>query len=876
MQAEDIEALAEGHGAVTAHDRPWHLEVLRCRAEARSAALLGDEHLDADHLSAAMRVEETARRWWAAAPAEDRAFMAAYSRGVNQALAGAWESDEEVRTLGLEHRAPRMWEPWTPAAVHIDTHLLTGSLPDQLWRRRVRDALGEAWVRVLDAEAPRSAGSNAWLVPGHLSVSGAPLIAVDPHRIVEESGPYQPVCLSAPGLRVRGMALLGLPGVPHFGRTESAAWAITAAMITTERLREITVTRRGGELIEFASGSAVAETQVKLASSAQRPSRRWLRTFDGLPVLPGDERFEARVADLPEGARMVLTLVCSPHPAEPPRALHACRGLLTATTAEEVVEAFDGWVLPANDLVAADRHGRCLNTVAGIYVDAQGAAATASTKEADTLTVRANQRPEDPVDSSYRLGCAPPHRARRAEHLLSEAAGRQGRITHDDLIAAQLDTRLEAWPGLVARLLTGDSPDGPMDAGTQEMRNQLLSWDGSMDAGSRDAVLFVRWRDTLARQFLHDPALDPLRAASGLPALWAPFVELQPRVGLALESLIEHGAAVGLDPEGAAHRALRELVVQEAVETATRGRSENGAGLPAWGEQHSFRPLRAHPGLTPFPSVAVGGDTDCLLAAGTIPGCGSACLRVPAARLVWDLSDPAASLWITPDPVDRGRLGSSPMQRWARGELDQALPWVPAGGLASTADSGGVIDLGDLAPSTHATLCPVRRAHLPVIHEWVSAARARFWGMNGLSIEQVGAVYELLDSSPTHFAWIVEIDGEPAGIFQTYEPHADPAGAAYRVEPGDLGIHLLLAPASVRSPWLTPVLGAALMRAVAAGGTRRLVAEPDTGNTKAIKRMESMGFVLGREIALPGKTGRLAFRTVDSSGASVQPSRRGG
>ena len=43
VQADDLTALAHGHGYVTGLDRAWYAEVLRRRAEARSAELLGPD-----------------------------------------------------------------------------------------------------------------------------------------------------------------------------------------------------------------------------------------------------------------------------------------------------------------------------------------------------------------------------------------------------------------------------------------------------------------------------------------------------------------------------------------------------------------------------------------------------------------------------------------------------------------------------------------------------------------------------------------------------------------------------------------------------------------------------------------------------------------
>ena len=42
------------------------------------------------------------------------------------------------------------------------------------------------------------------------------------------------------------------------------------------------------------------------------------------------------------------------------------------------------------------------------------------------------------------------------------------------------------------------------------------------------------------------------------------------------------------------------------------------------------------------------------------------------------------------------------------------------------------------------------------------------------------------------------VDGEPVALFQTYEPLHDPVGEAYPARAGDIGIHLLLAPATRR------------------------------------------------------------------------------
>lgn len=885
VQAEDLTALAHGHGYVTGMDRAWYAEVLRRRAEARSAELLGPDAFEADALSLAADVVGTARRWWEAASWPDREFFAAYARGISEALARVWTETPDVREAGLAQEPPRPWDPWTPIAVHLDAHLLTGSLPEQLWRRRVRRVLGEAWVPVLDAESPAGAGSNAWLVPGELSVSGAPLLAADPHRIVEESGPYQPVCLSAPGLRVRGLALVGLPGVAHFGRTETAAWAITAAMTATETLTELPVEARDGTWHVTGTGEplAVRHAVLRARDGVERPVT--VRSCGAGFVLPGTEAEEALLDDAAPGATATVTVV-SPAPVpEPSRALAACRELLGARTAEDVMAAQSGWAVPCNDVLAADSEGRCRHTVAGAF---HGTAEPP--REPRGITVRANQRPSDAEGSAARLACASPHRAHRAAALLDAAVAEHGVVRHEDLLAAQLDTAAPHWPRLLRSLFAepvraagGTSAEGaPEDdapvAGRPAapgrrlshtaswVRARLLAWDGDMATGSTVASWFAVWRDAFVRELVDRTELRALAGPTGMPALWDPYLDGTGRVGLAVENIVRRGPGLGVDVTGCALEALERVAEQHL--------GPSGTVLPPWGTLHAFAPWRADPAMTPATPVAVGGDTDCLLAAGTLPGSGPACLRVPAARVQWDLADPAASWWITPDPVDRGRLDEAPVHRWARGEMDQALPFVPAGAVGTP---GSVIDLGTIPADAAdagalARLRAVDPAHdAAVINEWVSAPRARFWGMTGLTREQVAEVYGYLADSPTHHAWLLELDGAPAGIFQTYEPHADPVGAAYRVEPGDLGVHVLLAPTRQRAPGFTGAFGRAVLEQIARHGTaRRIVAEPDVSNDRALARLEATGFELGPAIEVPGKTGRLAFLRLDGSAAHAQ------
>ncbi|WP_406185011.1 GNAT family N-acetyltransferase [Streptomyces sp. NBC_01006] len=152
------------------------------------------------------------------------------------------------------------------------------------------------------------------------------------------------------------------------------------------------------------------------------------------------------------------------------------------------------------------------------------------------------------------------------------------------------------------------------------------------------------------------------------------------------------------------------------------------------------------------------------------------------------------------------------------------------------------------------TLTPVDpAADAALIHSWVSEERARFWGMREASRELVREIYEDVDRRTTHHAFLARRDGEPVGLFQTYDCAEDRISECYEVLPGDTGVHLMIGPARGGSErgFSAGLIGAFLSYVLSDGTTRRIVAEPDARNEKAIARLVRSGFELGPEVDLP-------------------------
>ncbi len=147
--------------------------------------------------------------------------------------------------------------------------------------------------------------------------------------------------------------------------------------------------------------------------------------------------------------------------------------------------------------------------------------------------------------------------------------------------------------------------------------------------------------------------------------------------------------------------------------------------------------------------------------------------------------------------------------------------------------------------------------HAEMMHGWVTHEHTRFWGMGDYSVAQVREVYEFLDSLSTHHAYLMLLDDEPVGIFQTYQPEHDPVGERYDVQDGDFGIHLLFARRGLAEK-LTPALA---RYAFADPAHRRIVVEPDVRNKAALLRMRKVGFEMVDEIDMPDKRAQLAFLT---------------
>ncbi|GAA2807675.1 penicillin acylase family protein [Streptomyces showdoensis] len=696
LRADGPRELARAQGLVTARDRAWQLEVERHRAQGTTAAFLGAAETGWDAFVRQARLADTARRCHDRLDPETAAWVRAYVDGVNEGLPEGARRAPEFAATGLE---PGRWEPWTPLAVWLSTHILFAGFPTKLWRDQVARRLGEEWTELFATDGPGTAGSNGWVVAGTRTAGGAPIVAGDPHRFIEAPGVYQQIRLSCPEHDVLGLAVPGVPGLAHFGHTGRVAWAITNAMADYQDLYRERLRRHADGRVEALGPAgwepATAHTEtIRVADAAAPVEIEVIETARGPVIIgaeggtaaggatgagDGDTASAGSAAGAGAGTAGGAT-GAEDGPREweavslryPPRVtgesgFSVLPALLRARNVGDVDRALDRWIEPVNVVQAADADGGLLHRVAG-YVPVRdrlnslrvvpaweaahawtGEAATTPRAEVEGHAVMANARG---LAAPLGVEFAPPHRAERIDALL----GASKSWTPSAMAAVHADTDNPSARRLLDAV-RGTDEEG-LSPAARQVRGTLLGWDRRMDADSADAGLYAAVRGAVVRRLAAHEAFAELREPAPYPELFRPWLALGPRVAFALETLLVAGPV----PAGDVRR-----IVREAVE-------EVAAGEPpaAWGVTHRLAPWQALPDADDAQWPGLAGDHDCVLSTSSVPGYTDRSARASAARYVWDLADRGRSLWVVPfgasgvpgDPHHRDQL---PL--WLRGAL---------------------------------------------------------------------------------------------------------------------------------------------------------------------------------------------------------------
>lgn len=687
-----------GQGFVQAADRLGQLEYDRRRGTGRWAEVAGGSALAFDVFVRRCGLRAAAQAEYAALDRDARDVLDAFSAGINAYLALEAPLPTDLALAGV---TPTPWEPWECCAVFLVRHVVFASWQTKLWRGRLAVALGaEAVARIEGADpravplivppgelfAPRpadpapidavleasaalveaSAGSNSWALAGEHTRSGLPLVAGDPHRLVEVPGVYAQGHLACPEFDAVGLSFVGVPGFPHFGRTDEVAWCVTNANGDYQDL-----------YVERFDTTPVPERNETVAVRDGDPIEIECFTTPRGPIVFGDPTSGYAVA------------LRSTALVQPSSGLGVLAPMLRAGSVDELGDVMRAWVDPVNNLVSADASGTIAYRTVGRIPIRHAANAwgpvPAWTGEHDWAgvipydelpherdptggrLVTANQRIVDDA-YPYLLGLdyARPDRAARVHARLDGLTG----ATVADMASIHADRRSLAADVWVDRLLELEGADEWERAALDELR----AWDRVLDAPSVAASIYVAVRDAVGKRVAHHPDLAALRAPFTNEPLGT-FQPLELRLWARLTGLLLRDDTTLL----AAGETWPSVLAAGLTDGIAVLRSALGDDRSRWGwgglhESAPHHPLSAtRPAwaqrLDP-PSVPMGGEWDTVFSAAHPAGFGFGVTSASVARYAFDLADRRNDGWVVP----LGSSGDAASPHFA----DQRAPWAAA------------------------------------------------------------------------------------------------------------------------------------------------------------------------------------------------------
>ena len=243
-------------GFVAAQDRLFQMEMWRRQGEGRLAEVLGPSALDRDRFARLFSYRGSMAREWAAYGADTKAIVTAFVGGVNAYIAQAGDAlPPEFAMLGFK---PEPWSITVPLARATGLSGVSNGSSEVL-RAQLIAALGvETVSRLMPADPVRALdpapgldfngissaslggfagtfgdvaynrveGSNNWVVNGSKSVTGKPILANDPHRVITNPAVRYLAHLVAPGWNVIGAGEPATPGIA-IGHNDRIAFGLT-------------------------------------------------------------------------------------------------------------------------------------------------------------------------------------------------------------------------------------------------------------------------------------------------------------------------------------------------------------------------------------------------------------------------------------------------------------------------------------------------------------------------------------------------------------------------------------------------------------------------------------------------------------------------
>jgi penicillin G amidase len=706
IRAASATDAAAALGFVHARDRMFQMELMRRAASGRLSEIAGPATLGYDRTMRTFGLRRRAVEDYPTLPAETRAMLAAYARGVNAWIKARGRfSAAEFLYLG----SPAAWEPvdsllwgetmglylsfnWRTELTRLS---LAGRIPqqkiDDLWppaegpdrpeagiipTRQYADIVSDLMSilpRFPDPYTLPGSASNEWAVDGHHTATGAPLLAGDPHLAFGFPAIWYLARIETPDGVLAGATAPGIPGIV-LGHNSQIAWTFTT---TGADVQDV--------FIETPAGEGHYQTPDGPRPFIVREERIKIRGEPDRMLMVRETRHGPVISDLRgDGGPILAVAMANLAPGNT-----AAAGLLALNQAGDMAAAGKAAALissPVQNLLVADREGIALFVTGRVPIRraGDGSAPVPGDGSHDWIGwASGDQLPHIVAPRSGRLvnandRIAPPDfptflgrdwfadwRSRRIRELLD----RSDQHTVDDFARMQIDVRSSFARQILPVLLAMPPPEA--DA-ARRAQGLLKDWDGSMTVDRPQPLIFNAWVQHFYGLVLRQADID---ANDGGPQ--AEFV------------------AYVLSPAGArwcggdCTATLKAALVEAVGDLA--GRFGNEPAQWRWGEAHpavfAHPVLRALPVLGPLTTLSIpspGDDTT--IDRGGIAYGQFQSVHGAAYRGVYDLADLDRSLFI----VAPGQSGN-PLSRHDR---DFLARWR----------DGATVTLGPTPDATTATI----------------------------------------------------------------------------------------------------------------------------------------------------------------------------
>jgi penicillin amidase len=532
------------------------------------------------------------------------------------------------------------------------------------------------------------------VIAGSRTASGKPLLANDPHLLVQQPGAWFELELHAPGYDARGVAFPFAPGIV-IGATPHHAWGITNVSGDVQDLYEERLNEDRSAAEFDGAWEPVGVHREEIAVRGGDPVVVDVRETRHGPLLEVETVGVTNLEYVPLDRAYALRWTATEGLLEPSALVDGAN----AESFEELRESLRGLSCPGQNVVYADVNGTIGYQLTGVYPIRRNGDGTTpvpgwtSDHEWDGFVpyeelpwsknpergyiVTANNRPHD--DAYPHLIGHDFHTSHRARRIVEVVEAKQ-KMSVDDAEDLQVDTESIAARELVPRL-TAFEPSNDDERWALEL---LRAWKGDQRADSAPAAVYNAWLSRIAWIAL-DAETD--RAAHDRYC-----ARREAFVCRALPRLLEGDVPAWIAGGYSSWTELLRVALREALAFLEGDLGVDRAAW-RWGAVHRVRfahPLAGMPGLGALFVAAeheLGGDEQTVLQAGFDARLGFDVVVAPSWRLVVDISDADHARSVLPT----GQSGNPASAQWN----DQASLWV-SGELRPgpvSRDAGGMTTL---------------------------------------------------------------------------------------------------------------------------------------------------------------------------------------